>query len=493
MAGLRAGKGIFTANCWPRQASVHRLRPAVHLTNAKPSIAHMTVKVRFAPSPTGRLHIGNLRPALLNWLFARRVGGNFLLRIDDTDRERSSPALAAAIETDLSWLGLLWDRHARQSDRYARYDAVVETLKACGRLYPCYETAEELSRRRKRQLADNQPPVYNRAALRMSAKERSKLEGEGRKPHWRFLLANYQSTPQTPVRSEVTWADSIRGTQTVDLASLSDPVLLKEDGQYLYTLCSVVDDIDFGITHVIRGEDHVTNTGVQIDIFRALAAEPPQFAHHSLLVGNDGEAMSKRLGSLSLESFRDAGLEPMALTSYVAALGTSDAVEPVADMAALANRFDLAKLSRAPARFDERELADLNARLLHNTPYAAVAERLKSHARGVDEPLWLAVRGNIRVLADISRWHQVVHGDIVPVIEDAEFCATAMALLPAEPWSDATWGQWTGALRASTGRKGRDLFHPLRLALTGLEAGPEMKALLPQIGRGSVARRLTAR
>ncbi len=453
----------------------------------------MPTKVRFAPSPTGRLHIGNLRPALLNWLFARRTGGKFLLRIDDTDRERSREDLVDAIKADLTWLGLTWDEFDRQSLRSERYDAVVETLKASGRLYACYETPDELDRRRKRQLAANQPPIYNRAGLRLTADERGKLEAEGRKPHWRFLLANFQGTPDKIQRTEVVWEDMIRGRQMVDLASLSDPVLLREDGAALYTLCSVVDDIDHGITHIIRGEDHVTNTGVQIDIFRALQAAPPAFAHHSLFVGPDGEALSKRLGSLSLGAFREAGLEPMALTSYVAALGTSDPVEPFADMAGLAARFDLAKLSRSPARFDERELAELNAKLLHGLPFQAVAEKLHAICPEADDALWLATRGNLRTLADIVRWQQVVAGSIESTLEDPEFCTAAANALPAEPWSDATWVAWTSALKQSTGRKGRDLFHPLRLAMTGADAGPEMKVLLPLIGRAKTISRLNGK
>ena len=451
----------------------------------------MTIKVRFAPSPTGRLHIGNLRPALLNWLFARRHGGKFLLRIDDTDTTRSKPELTEAIKADLAWLGFDWDEYARQSDRFSRYREVIENLKASGRLYACYETADELDRRRKRQLAAHKPPVYDRAALRLTDAERQKLEAGGRKPHWRFLLANHGGDPASPARTEAAWEDLLRGHQAVDLASLSDPVLVKEDGGFLYTLCSVVDDIDFGITHVIRGEDHVTNTGVQIDIFRALGAGPPAFGHHSLLIGADGEALSKRLGSLSLGSFREAGLEPMAVTSYVAGLGISEAIEPSPNMSALAAGFDLAKLSRAPARFDERELGDLNARLLHGLPLAAVAARLGKICPGADEPLWLAVRGNLRLLTDISRWHAVVAGPMTPVIEDAAFCAAAAAVLPPEPWTAETWGAWTAAVKAATGLKGRDLFHPLRLALTGAEQGPEMKALLPLIGRGRTVERLS--
>ena len=451
----------------------------------------MPVKVRFAPSPTGRLHIGNLRPALLNWLFARRMGGTFLLRIDDTDLERSREELVEAIKTDLTWLGLTWDDYDRQSLRRARYDAAIKALTASGRLYACYETPDELDRRRKRQLAANQPPVYNRAALRLTADQRAKLEAEGRRPHWRFLLANFDTNPEQIVRTEVVWEDMIRGRQMVDLSSLSDPVLLREDGAALYTLCSVVDDIDHGITHIIRGEDHVTNTGVQIDIFRALQAEPPQFAHHSLFVGPDGEALSKRLGSLSLATFREAGLEPLALTSYVAALGTSDPVEPFASLQGLAARFDLAKLSRSPARFDETELAELNAKLLHVLPFDAVSSKLGAVCPEADEALWLAVRGNLRLLTDVARWREVVSGTIDPIIEDAAFCSSAAAALPPEPWSEATWGSWTAALKQASGRKGRDLFHPLRLALTGAEAGPEMKRLLPLIGRQRSVARLT--
>ena len=451
----------------------------------------MTIKVRFAPSPTGRLHIGNLRPALLNWLYARRNGGKFLLRIDDTDVARSKPELTEAITSDLTWLGLDWDEYATQSSRFDRYRAVIAQLKASGRLYACYESADELDRRRKRQQAAHKPPVYDRAALRLTDADRAKLAAEGRIPHWRFLLANHSGDPTSPARTDVHWDDLLRGPQSVDLASLSDPVLVKEDGGFLYTLCSVVDDIDFGITHVIRGEDHVTNTGVQIDIFQALGAGPPAFGHHSLLIGADGEALSKRLGSLSLGSFRAAGLEPMAVTSYVAGLGVSEAIEPSQSMVALAAGFELAKLSRAPARFDERELGDLNARLLHGLPFAAVSTQLRASCPAADEPLWLAVRGNLRVLTDVARWHSVVAGPMTPVIEDAAFCTAAAAVLPNEPWTNETWGAWTAAVKTATGRKGRELFHPLRLALTGAEQGPEMKALLPLISRKRTIERLT--
>lgn len=451
----------------------------------------MTVIVRFAPSPTGKLHIGNVRTALLNWLFARRQGGKFILRLDDTDRERSTDANAGAIRTDLTWLGLTWDDTFRQSDRSDRYDEIRKQLIAAGRLYPCYETEDELGRKRKRQMARGLPPLYDRAARRLSADERAKLEASGLKPHWRFLLANTApGEPDKIVPTPVRWRDLVRGDQAIDMSSMSDPVLVRADGTFLYTFTSVVDDVDTKISHIIRGEDHVTNAAVQAQIFEALGAKVPDMAHFSLLVGREGEALSKRLGSLSVEGFRDAGLEAMAVNSLAALIGTSDAVHPVMTLQELAATFDLAKLSRSPSRFDTTELEGLNAKLLHMMPYADVADRLPSHGVTGGEALWLAVRGNLARLSDAATWQRVVDGPITPVIENAEFCAAAAALLPPEPWSAETWGTWTNAVKASSGAKGRALFHPLRLALTGLENGPELKALLPLIGRTQALARL---
>jgi len=436
--------------------------------------------VRFAPSPTGRIHIGNLRPALLNWLFARRDGGAFILRFDDTDQERSREEYVEGIREDLRWLGLDWDIEARQSERFARYAAAVETLKAAGRLYACHETPDELERRRKRQLAQGLPPVYDRAALKLTPEERKELETAGRPPHWRFLLQD----------RTVAWDDLIRGPQTIEASSLSDPVLVRADGTYLYTLPSVVDDIEFGITHVIRGEDHVANTGVQIQLFEALGAAPPAFAHHNLLVGADGQALSKRLGSLSIRSFREEGLEPLAVLSHSATIGTSHAVAPYKSLNALASLFDFDKLSRAPARFDTDELKSLNARLLHELDYSEVAGRLDAAAIGGGEAFWNAVRGNLRIFDDVKRWWSIVNGQITPEIESEDVLAAALELLPAEPWTAATWGEWTDAVKKSSGVKGKALFHPLRLALTGRGDGPELKHLLPVIGRGKAAARL---
>jgi glutamyl-tRNA synthetase len=440
----------------------------------------MTVTVRFAPSPTGRLHAGNIRTALINYLFARKAGGNFILRLDDTDKERSTEAFARGIEEDVSWLGIEWAQLVHQSDRLARYEAAVERLKEMGRLYPAYETPEELELKRKRQLARGKPPVYDRAALKFSDEDKAKLEQEGRKPHWRFKLEP----------GDVRWNDLVRGEQHVDASSLSDPVLIRADGTYLYTLPSVVDDIDLGVTHVIRGEDHVANTAPQIQLFEAFGATPPAFGHHNLLVGANGQALSKRDRSLAIEGMRADGIEPLAVTSYAATVGTSDPVAPHASLDELAAAFDFAKLSRAPARFDPRDLRLLNAKLLHMLPFGIVAERLEAMGISGGEPFWEAVGGNLEVLSDAKTWWAVVAGPLDPVIEDAGFCAAAADLLPPEPWDEATWGAWTAAVKAKTGAKGKALFQPLRLALTGQSHGPELKVLLPLIGEGRARARL---
>lgn len=449
----------------------------------------MTVTVRFAPSPTGRIHIGNTRTALLNFLFAKNAGGRFVLRFDDTDRERSKDEYMTAIAEDLAWLGIRPDLTVRQSDRTALYDAAAERLKAAGRLYPCFETAEELERRRRRQLARGLPPIYDRAALKLTAEDTTKLEAEGRRPHWRFRLDG----------RAVSWTDLVRGPETVDTASLSDPVLVREDGTYLYTLPSVVDDIALGITHVIRGEDHVTNTGVQIEIFEALGGPVPVFAHHNLLSTTTGEALSKRLGSLSVASLREAGYEPMAVASLAVLIGSAEEVHAYPDLETLAEHVDLARVSSSTAKFDPHDLDTLNGRLIHAMPYAAAAERLRAFGIGegadVDpEAFWLAVRANLSTVAEAARWWRIVTEAPEPTgaAPDPEVLAAASAALPPEPWDEATWGPWTKAVGSATGRTGRDLFMPLRLALTGLDHGPELKRLLPLIGWRRTSDRLRA-
>lgn len=443
----------------------------------------MTTVVRFAPSPTGFLHIGNARPALFNWLFALKTGGRFILRYDDTDRERSTQAFAEAISRDLGWLGVAPHLAVRQSDRVALYDAAADRLRGSGRLYPCYETADELDRRRKRQMARGLPPVYDRAALKLTPEDRARLEAEGRRPHWRFLLEPRQ----------VEWDDLVRGPAHVDCASVSDPVLIRADGAYLYTLPSVVDDLDLGVTHVIRGEDHVTNTGVQIQIIEALGGAAPVFGHHNLLTTASGEGLSKRLGHLSLASLRDAGMEPLAVAALAVLTGSSDAVRPVASLDELAELFDLAHVSRAPARFDETELASLSARTLHHLPYMTVRPRLAAIDADGGESFWLAVRGNLDRIGDAVMWRRIVLGEIAPRIEDASFIDAARACLPPGSIDAGTWKAWTDALKVATGAKGRALFMPLRLALTGLDHGPELGPLLPLMGRARIEARLAGK
>lgn len=443
----------------------------------------MAVIVRIAPSPTGLLHIGNIRAALFNYLFARKHGGVFMLRLDDTDRKRSTDEFAEAIKRDLTWLGLTWDAFARQSDNLSRYAEVLEQLKHAGRVYPCYETQAELDLKRKTQLGRGLPPVYDRAALKLSEGDRADLETKGRKPHWRFKL--------DPV--DVTWDDLVQGRKSLHASAISDPVLVREDGVPLYTFCSVVDDVDDKTTHIIRGEDHVTNTVVQIQIWQAISKTPPPvFAHFPLIVSAEGIEMSKRLGTLSVASMRDEMMiEPMAINALLAKLGTSDPIAPRLTLGELVQEFDIGKISHATPKFDLAELKTLNAKILHLTPFSDVQARLA--ATGLltsDESFWNAVRANITTLGDVRIWATVANGTVTPVVSDAGFLSQAAEDLPPAPWDDKTWHIWTEALKSKTGRKGRDLFMPLRLALTGYDHGPEMKFLLPLIGEDKAKARL---
>ena len=443
----------------------------------------MTVKVRFAPSPTGRIHAGNVRTAVVNWLFAKKHQGVFVLRIDDTDFERSTKENEDLIETDLKWLGLNWDERDNQSKRFDLYQKAADHLKSIGRLYPAYETSEELDRRRKVQLSRGLPPVYDRAALNLSDAEKAAFEAEGRKPHWRFKLDG----------KRVAWEDLVRGHCEVDTTSMSDPVLIREDGAFLYTLPSVVDDMDMNITHVIRGEDHVANTGTQLEVFEALQGMFPVglpiFAHMPLLVGADGEGLSKRLGSMSISQMRDDGLEPLAIVSHLAKIGTSDALEAAPSLDALVDGQDFAKMGRAPARYDFDDLMRLNAGVLQATPYAAAKPRLEALKADLGELFWDTVRMNLHTFSEVTEWAQIVGGDITPRIEDAAFAAKALELLPADYGRDS-WQAWSGAIKEATGAKGKALFMPLRQALTGMDHGPDMGALSFLIGRDKIAKRL---
>ncbi len=432
------------------------------------------IKVRFAPSPTGFMHIGNTRTALFNWLLSAKLGGRFMLRIDDTDAQRSKKEYENAIRDALIWLGLEWSEEARQSARVERYNEVTEKLKADGRIYACYETPEELEFMRKRLLNKGLPPIYDRQALNLTREQIAKYEAEGRRPHYRFKLLD----------GDIVWHDLVRGECRYSEKNLSDPVVIREDGSFLYHLPSVIDDADFGITHIVRGEDHVTNTAAQIQMFEAVGGKIPAFAHLPLLTGKEGK-LSKRLGSLGVRELRADGVEPMAISSFLAKLGTSDPVEPFYSLKDLAGTLDFAKIGRAQPKFDEEELKHFNTRLIHAMPYAMVKERFS-----VTEEFWNAVRGNLDKLSDIKMWSDICFAELSPVMEDAELTNMAAELLPAEPWNEETFDAWLNEVKTQSGKKGRELFHPLRKALTALENGPELKILLPFIGRERAYKRL---
>ena len=441
----------------------------------------MTIRTRFAPSPTGMLHVGNIRTALHNWLWAKAQDGEFWLRIDDTDAERSEARFVDAIRADLAWLGLTIAGEERQSARFALYEARFAALRDAGRVYPAYETAQELDLKRKIAAGRGLPPVYDRAALALSDAERASFEAAGVKPHWRFKLDH---------AAPIVWDDLIRGPQKFDAATMSDPVIRRADGSWLYMLPSAIDDVEMGITHVVRGEDHVSNTALQLQMFDAMGVAPPAFAHEALLVGSEGK-LSKRLGSLGVAHFREVGIEPEAVRALLARIGTSLPVEPVVETATLIESFDFAKFGRAPARFDEAELAGLNAKIVHQLEFAHVADRLPA---GMGAAEWAAVRPNLQTIAEAADWWGVIEGPIVAERDpaDAEFLAAAARIAGTIAWDGDPWHALTAALKAETGRSGKALFLPLRRALTAHDHGPDMKALLPLIGRERAISRLSA-
>jgi glutamyl-tRNA synthetase len=439
----------------------------------------MTILTRFAPSPTGQLHVGNIRTALHNWLWARKSGGRFMLRIDDTDAERSEERFVDAIRADLAWLGLTPDGEERQSARFALYEARFVALRDAGHVYPAYETAQELDLKRKIAAGRGLPPVYDRAALALSDNDRAALEAQGVAPHWRFKLDH---------GAPIEWDDLIRGHQRFDPATMSDPVIRRADGSWLYMLPSAIDDADMGVTHVVRGEDHVSNTALQLQMFAAMGSAAPAFAHEALLIGSEGK-LSKRLGSLGVDSFREMGIEPEAVRALLARIGTSLPVEPLIDTDTLIATFDFGRFGRAPARFDEAELAALNARIVHQLDFDSVAARLPA---GIARDGWEAVRPNLSTVAEAADWWHVIEGPIDAAADpaDADFLTEAARVAAEIDWTADPWHALTGALKASSGRSGKALFLPLRRALTGLDHGPDMKALLPLIGRDRAIERL---
>lgn len=446
----------------------------------------MTLKVRFAPSPTGHLHVGNARIALANWLYAHKNGGKFLLRIDDTDLARSKQEYEDGIIRDLTWLGLTWDEFARQSERTPSHTRAIAHLKDMGRLYPCYETPEELEFKRRRLMARGLPPVYDREALTLTDAQRADYEAQGRQPHWRFKL----------VSGDIAWDDLIRGPVRYAADHLSDPVLIRADGMALYTITSVVDDMELDVHTIIRGEDHVTNTAVQIQLIEALADLFPgrshqfTFAHIPLLVGKTGEGLSKRFDSLSLHSLREMGIEPMAINSLLFALGSRDNIEPHTHLSDLVAQFSFEKYSRATPKFDEDELKKLSEKVVHALSFDQVQERLTARHSPVTRDFWESLKGNLTTVEDIDTLWDLCHGTVQGTVTDEAFMNQAIAALPPEPWDTTTMRTWADALKQQTGRKGKDLFMPLRLGLTGQEHGPDMNTLLPLIGRERAVKRL---
>lgn len=441
----------------------------------------MTTTTRFAPSPTGRLHVGNIRTALHNWMLAQEKGGEFILRIDDTDAERSREEYVDAIRADLKWLGLNWTREERQSTRLDAYEAAFQTLRDAGRIYPAYETSQELELKRKVQLGRGLPPIYDRGALAMTDEQRAAKEAEGIQPHWRFKLDHDEA---------IEWVDGVRGNTKFDAKLLSDPVIRRADGSWLYMLPSTIDDVDMGVTQVLRGEDHVSNTAVQIQMFTAMGKAPPAFAHEALLVGKEGK-LSKRLGSLGCDAFREKDIEPEAIIALLSRLGTSLPVEPIADRSKLLETFDLGTFGRAPAKFDDADLERINTAIVHAMPYDAVKDRLPE---GMDEAGWHAVQPNIATVGEVAEWWRLVTGPIEQPDfsdEDKAYLAQAAETLAwGEDASGGPWGALTSALKEATGRKGKQLFLPLRQALTGMNHGPDMGELLPLIGEAEAKARL---
>ena len=439
------------------------------------------VKVRFAPSPTGFLHIGNFRTALVNFLFARKEKGHFMLRIDDTDHERSSLEFEKAIIEDLSWMNFKWDSLEKQSNRLKRYDEALETLLDKKRAYACYETAEELSLKRKAQLSSGKPPVYDRSSLRLSDSDVADLKAKGKKPHYRFLLDH----------SEVIWNDLIKGGSKYHMSSLSDPVILREDGRVIYTLASVVDDIDFDITHILRGEDHMTNSAAQIQLFEALGSAAPNLGHLSLLTDISGAGLSKRLGSLSLKDLRNEGIHPMAISSLLSKVGTSDPVEIKKEIETIILYFDINKFGKSKSKFDKNELSLLNSKIYQLIDFEEIDEVLKKMNISITKEFWNLIRGNIALLKNVKDWWDICFGIIDSIIENQDFLDSALEALPKDQFNEKTWSTWTQKLSQKTGKKGKELYMPLRLCLTGQNKGPEMADLILMMGRDKVIKRLS--
>ena len=428
------------------------------------------VRVRFAPSPTGFLHLGNARTAALNFLFAHHAHGKFILRLDDTDPARSRDEYKNAIIEDLAWLGLPYDEVFSQSERLAAYQKAAITLKEKGLLYPCYETAQELALlRRAARSSQNSSPAYDRAALKLTEAQKQQFQDEGRQPHWRFKLSG----------EICRFEDLLHGAVKLKTASLSDPVLIRADGRFLYTLPSVLDDRDFNISHVIRGDDHLTNSAVHVELAAALGGAAPTFAHHPLMTDVSGASLSKRKGQLSLRDLKAEGFEPETLLHFL-----------IGEQKENKESFDFVKAASENIRFDHAHLLRLNGRFLHELDWSEAEGRLAALGMTGSAAFWQAIRRNLTKLSEVQFWQDLLDDQFKGTIQDEAFLAEAARLLPPAPWDDQVWSRWTKQLGEATSRRGRDLYLPLRLALTAREEGPEMKNLILLLGYDRVRARL---
>ena len=440
------------------------------------------MKCRFAPSPTGLLHVGNVRSALLNWSYSKKNYGQFILRIDDTDRSRSTKEFENKIKENLTWLGVKWDKTFNQSDRIDNYKLKIEKLKKDGRLYPCFETAEELSLKKKSLLSTGKPPIYDRASLLLNDADIDEKIKSGQKPHWRFKVND----------SIIEWNDLIKGNVKFDPKNLSDPILIREDGSLLYHLPSVIDDIEEGISHIIRGEDHISNTAFHIQIFEALGGSIPEFAHHPFLTDQDGKGFGKRLGSLSIENLKAEGYEDVSIINYLINIGSSEDIKPETIKDNIIENFDIKNISTSSAKFSEVVLKSLNSDILKNYKFEQVKKRINFINNDIDlEKLWIFSHNNIFFIKDIIIWSKIIMEifDISDHNISDDFIQTAVESIPYEPFNYESWNIWTKSISEKTGLKGRNLFMPLRLILTGKDKGPELKNFLPLLDKQTLLRK----
>ena len=441
----------------------------------------MTSKSRFAPSPTGLLHIGNARSAVINWAHIKNKGGEFILRIDDTDTERSKKEYENKIKKDLLWLGLSWSKTFNQSQRKEIYDKKILFLKESNKIYPCFESLEELSLKRKTLLSSGKPPIYDRSALKLTTDQIEDLITKGQAPHWRFKLED----------EIIEWQDLIKGKISFDTKNLSDPVLIREDGSLLYHLHSVVDDIEENITDIIRGEDHITNTAFHIQLFKSLNAHVPRFGHHPFLTDEEGKSFGKRLGSLSIQKMYEDGFESLTLLNYLLSIGTSKNLSKEKNIDLLVNNFNINSLASSSPKFSINVLKLLNKDMLQSYDFSDVKQKfIDLKIKDASEDFWIFIKNNINYFSESLDWISVINSNETYIDNSNDYLNIAAELLPEDPYDETTWDVWTDLIKNQTGKKGKELFMPIRFALTGRNKGPELKYLLPLLTKKHILKKL---